>query len=106
MKVLRGKILHHDDEFGISFEDKFGFAFCHCEIYKCAPSVLKRCRDKIRSLQIEHRRDAYGVSKLDDEKHKRFLKIMGFTHYKNSWIVDENDEDHLISIYIKEYALC
>jgi hypothetical protein len=98
---LRGKLLHQDDEFGISFEDKDGLAFCHCHVYKSTHGVLRRCREKIEELQMSHQRDAYGVSKLSDKKHHKFLVLMGFEHFKNSWVVDDDDQDQLISIFIR-----
>ena len=99
---MKGTTLHHDNEFAISFEDINGSAMCHCEIFKTSKSVLKRCRAMIDALQRTHARDAYGVSEMDDHKHHKFLKLMGFVPFRNKWIID-NGQDKIVKVWVRYY---
>ena len=105
MKIeeLKGEIVHLDDEFGLSFQDINGLAFCHCQVAVWSPSMAKKIRSKIAQLQRQHCRDAYGVAEKNDLKHQKWLTLMGFERFKNKWILDEDGNDQIVSIYVRKY---
>lgn len=100
---LRGEVLHLEDDFGISFQDVDGMANVHCEVNNWSRSVHRRIIQTVDKLQREHRRDAYGIALRSDEKHQKWLRLMGFERYQNKWILDDNGEDAIVSIYIRKY---
>ena len=97
------KLLYVDDDIEIAMQDINGMAMCHCEIARTVPSVIKRCRHHIERLQASYQRDAYGVSELDDKKHHRFLRLMGFKPFRNKWISDDLG-DRIVKIWVRTYA--
>lgn len=98
---LKGTVLYQDAEFGISLEEEGGVAICHCQVYSTTLGVLKRCKAQIELLHRAQQRDVYGVSERGDKKHHRFLKMVGFVPFRNKWILDENGDDKIISIWVR-----
>lgn len=99
----KGQILHLEDDFGISMQDISGMAVSHCEVNNWSPSVAVRIHRKIGDLIREHRRDGYGISELEDQKHSKWLRLMGFEKYKNKWILDDDGQDKIVTIWIRRY---
>ena len=105
MKIdeLKGEIVHLDDDYGLSFQDINGMAMCHCQVATWSPKMARRIRSKIDQLQRQHCRDAYGVAEKSDLKHQKWLVLMGFERFKNKWIIDDDGNDKIISIYVRKY---
>mgnify|MGYP001283816474 CR=1 FL=1 len=102
-KILKGTTIYKDHDFGVSYKETGGLPVAHCEVWHWSPSIAKRCRLVIDKLMREHRRDVLGISKPGDRKHHKFLRMMGFTFFRNKWILDDDGEDLTISIWIRHY---
>lgn len=102
---MRGDLLYEDKDISISLERSRGYAVCHCEIHKTAPSVLKRCRNTIARLHADKKDEtAYAFCTCGDTKHQKFLALMGFKFFKNTWILDDQKKDKIIELWRREYA--
>ena len=96
-------IIHEDQDFKISYEETGEMPMAHCEVINWSPSIAKHVRQVIDRLVSEHRRDVMGIALPGDKKHHKFLRMMGFEFFRNKWIVDENDQDLTVSIWIRYY---
>ena len=96
-------IIHDDQDFKICYEETGEMPMAHCEVINWSPSIAKRVRQVIDRLVSEHRRDVMGIALPGDKKHHKFLRMMGFEFFRNKWIVDSDDQDLTVSIWIRYY---
>ncbi len=97
-KDLKGSLLYLDNDIGISLEELHGCGFCHCQISKGSPSVLRRCKNITQRLLEEHKREAYAICKVKDTLHKKFLTFMGFKFENKKWISAQGS-DKVVEIW-------
>lgn len=75
-------VIHHKD-YIVFLENDFGFTFIHCECLKWTKTVRKDILNDFNKLLEIHRKDIYAIHEIMDEKHKKFLKIVGFEYLKD-----------------------
>ena len=102
-KLLKGNVIYEDNDFGISYQETGGLPVTHCEVINWSPSIAKRCKRVIDKLSNEHRRDVLGIAKPGDRKHHKFLRMMGFEFLRNKWVLNDDDEDTTISVWVHKY---
>ena len=101
---LIGTIVYLDDDFGISYQETTGDRpQCHFQVNNWSPSIARRCKVVVDDLMREYRRDVMGIAHPEDRKHHKFLRLIGFRHYRNRWII-QRGEDAVISIWLRDFT--
>lgn len=70
----------HNNEYTVYLENDFGFTFIHCDCVKWTKEIKKALIDDIEKLLKIHRKEVYAIHEIIDEKHKKFLRIVGFDY--------------------------
>ena len=73
----------YNKDYTVYFENDYKFTFIHCDCIRWTKSVKQDLLSDLKKLFEIHRSEVYAIHEIDDEKHKKFLKIVGFKYLKD-----------------------
>ncbi len=103
MKTPIGEILYKDEDFCLTWEKPNGYAVCHAEVYRTAPSVVKRFRGEVANQVSLQKEDGYVLCDKRNTKLKRFLKLVGFKYVRNLWRLDAQGDNLIVELWGVNY---
>tara|TARA_B110000285_G_scaffold98066_1_gene111865 strand:+ start:863 stop:1156 length:294 start_codon:yes stop_codon:yes gene_type:complete len=89
---MRTLVMEHDN-FTVHFEQVEHHTIVHCEVHKYSKTVKKQLLENLDLLMSFRKSPLLTVHKDDDEKHRKFLEMMGFEILINAKCSDGNKHD-------------
>lgn len=77
----------------VYLEEHAGASFIHCDCFGWTKTIKKSLLEDLSLLFTIHRKPVYAVHEIGDDKHLKFLLMMGFTFY-NTFIGIDNIMRH------------
>ena len=95
---------YRDDIVHLRYElDEVGNYFVHCEVYQWSHRTIGHV---MRTLSKTHKEygepTLYAATRLNNKLLTKFLKKVGFKHFRSVWWVDKHDNDVLLDIWTTE----
>jgi hypothetical protein len=80
----------------VYLEAHAGLSFIHCDCFGWTKAIKKALTEDLNNLFQIHRKPVFAVHEIGDEKHLKFLSIVGFTFF-NTFIGTDNIMRHFYS---------
>lgn len=80
----------------VYLEEHAGASFIHCDCFGWTKAIKKALTEDLNKLFQIHRKPVFAVHEIGDEKHLKFLSIVGFTFF-NTFIGTDNIMRHFYS---------
>jgi hypothetical protein len=71
------------EDYTVFLEYYQGLSIVHCDCYKWSKDVKRQLTEDWNKLVSIHRKPIYAIHEIDDEKHLKFLTMMGFSLNNN-----------------------
>jgi hypothetical protein len=82
------------EHFIIYLEEVDGFIFIHCDVLsKWTKTIKKELQEEFDKITKKLNTDLFALHTPNDNKHIKFLKMFGFTWFKNIKGIDNNYYD-------------
>jgi hypothetical protein len=89
----------HNIDYIVYIEEYLGFSFIHCDCTKWTKTIKTNLSEDFEKLRQIHRKDIYAIHDIADQKHLKFLTIMGFK-FNKCFIGSDNKERQL---FVRSY---
>ena len=80
----------------VYLEEHAGASFIHCDCFGWTKAIKKALTEDFDKLLQIHRKPIFAVHEIGDEKHLKFIEMMGFTFF-NTFIGTDNIMRHFYS---------
>ena len=80
----------------VYLEEHAGASFIHCDCFGWTKTIKQALIEDLNKLFQIHRKPVFAVHEIGDEKHLKFLSIVGFTFF-NTFIGTDNIMRHFYS---------
>lgn len=77
------RVVCERDDYAISLEDAGGQTFGHMKVMRWGADVLRRIRADVDSIMRERRAPVYTRLEMPDAKWCKFMRAIGFKHFRN-----------------------
>jgi hypothetical protein len=67
------------DNYIVYLEEHAGVSFIHCDCLKWNKSIKHQLKADFEKLLQIHRKPIFAIHEIGDEKHLKFLSMMGFS---------------------------
>lgn len=67
----------------VYLEEHVGASFIHCDCFGWTKAIKKALTEDFDKLLQIHRKPIFAVHELGDNKHLKFIEMMGFVFYKD-----------------------
>lgn len=81
-------------EYIVYLEFSFNMTFIHCDCFGWSKEIKQSLTADFEKLLQIHRLPIFAIHEIHDNKHLKFLKIMGFVYY-NSFVGADGQERQL-----------
>lgn len=71
------------NDYTVYFEFSFNMTFIHCDCYRWSKNVKQQLTEDFNKLVSIHRQPIYAIHEIGDDKHLKFITMMGFEHFKD-----------------------
>lgn len=65
----------------VYLEYSFNITFIHCDCYRWTKEVKHSLKEDFEKLLTIHRQPVYAIHEIEDNKHLKFITMMGFTYF-------------------------
>lgn len=89
----------NSEDYVVYLEYYQGLTIIHCDCFKWSKQVKQSLSSDWEQLVKIHRKPIYAIHEIDDNKHLKFLSMMGF-EYNNSFVGTDGKERQL---FVRKY---
>lgn len=86
-------------DYTVYFENYNGLTIIHCDCYRWTKETKRSLTEDWLKLQSIHRNPIYAIHEIDDDKHLKFITMMGF-EFNNDFVGVDGKQRQL---FVRKY---